>query len=104
MSSDPFDTPEWRDYARRADEELRPMLEDSAVTMSLFTGTVDPKMAIETGYMVLMDKPIIVIVSPGVKVPDKLVKVADEIVEGELGDPSLQDRIKAAMGRVLGQE
>ena len=101
MSDDPFDSPEWKEMARAAREELSPMVESSAVAVSLYDGTIDPKMAIETGYMILLDKPIIAIVSPGAKVPNKLVLVADEIIEGNLGDPTLQDRLRAAIARVI---
>lgn len=98
--SDPFDTPEFREYAAYARAELEPMVRDSFVCMSLYTGKVDPKMAMETGYMILLDKPIIAVVSPGAKVPNKLAMIADEIVEGEIGDPDFADRMKAAIDRV----
>lgn len=101
MSDDPFDSPEWRKYARSAREELVPKLEESAVTVSLYNGTLDPKLAIETGYMVLMDKPIIAVVTPGAKVPRKLALVADEIVELSIDDPSFQARLAAAVQRVM---
>lgn len=104
MSDDPFDSPEWREYARSAREELVPKIADSAVAVSLYNGTLDPKMAIETGYMILMDKPIIAIVTPGAKVPRKLALVADEIVELALDDPSFQERLGAAVLRVANKE
>lgn len=98
---DPYDDPGWRRYARHAREKLEPMVADSAVCMSLYTGKADPKMAIETGYMILLDKPIIAVVTPGAKVPLKLAKVADEIVEGDIGDPDFQERMQAAIDRVM---
>lgn len=101
MSGDPFDDPEWKALARRAREKLQPMVEDSEVAVSIYNGTVDPKLAIETGYMILLDKPIIVVVSPGCEMPNKLVLVADEIIEGTLDDPTLPYRLKAAMKRVF---
>ena len=100
MAEDLFGTPEWKDLAQDARERLEPMMRDSAVACSIYTGKVDPKMALETGYMIMLDKPIIVLVKPGMKVPLKLARVADEIVEGELSDPTLSDRLKAAMERV----
>jgi hypothetical protein len=100
IPDDPFEDPGWKAYAKHARETLEPMVKDSAVAMSLYTGKIDPKMAMETGYMVLLDKPIIAIVSPGVKVPRKLAMIADEIVEGELGDPGFEERMKAALDRV----
>jgi hypothetical protein len=61
---------------------------------------LDVKFAVELGFMVMLDKPIIAVVSPGSKVPLKLAKVADEIVEGDIGDPDFQERFHAAIDRV----
>lgn len=97
---DAFRDPRWLEFARRAREELQPKLEGSSVAVTLFDGEIDPKVAIETGYMVLMDKPIIAMVVPGVRASKKLIGVADEVVEGSLDDPSTMDRIKAAMDRI----
>lgn len=100
VSDDPFEDPEWLDFARQARENLVPMIDKSAVAVSIVSDKLDPKLAIETGYMVLMDKPIILAVTPGSKIPSKLALVADEIVEGDLSDPSFSDRLRAAIQRV----
>jgi nucleoside 2-deoxyribosyltransferase len=63
------------------------MIKESAVTMALITGRdPDPKQAVELGYMILLDKPIIAVVTPGAKVPNKLAICADAIVEANLDD------------------
>jgi hypothetical protein len=97
---DPFESAGWLEYAQHARDTLEPMVRDSAVTMSLYTGKIDPKMAMETGYMIMLDKPIIAVITPGTPVPAKLVTVADEIVEGEVTDPDFEGRLHAAMDRV----
>lgn len=99
--SDPFDDPAWLEYAQQAREKLEPMVKDSAIAMSVYSGKIDPKMAIELGYMIMLDKPIIAVVTPGVKVPNKLAVVADEIVELALDDPSFAQRLQDAMTRVM---
>lgn len=104
MSDDPFDAPEWLEYAQHAREELEPMIKDSAITMSFFDGKIEPRMALELGYMLLLDKPIIAVVTSGVKVPGKLAVVADEIVELALDDPSFPERLQAAMTRVMDKQ
>lgn len=101
MPDDPYDDPGWREYAKRAREVLEPMVRDSVVGVSIVNGTVDPKLAIETGYMILLDKPIIVAVTPGTKVPNKLALVADEIIELDLNDPSFPLRLQEAVSRVI---
>jgi len=105
MTDDPFHGKEWEEYADRVIKELVPMVRDAAVTMAVLPGwphnlsKADVRMAVEIGFMVLMDKPIIVVVSPGVEVPAKLVAVADVIVEG-LGAPDFTERIAAAIAEV----
>lgn len=103
LPDDPFQDPQWLEYADHIRKELIPMIQDSAITMSLVPGdgqVCDPKFAVELGYMIMLDKPIIAIVNPGAKVPPKLTLVADEIVEGDINDPDFQDRLHAAIDRV----
>lgn len=101
MTDDPFDTPEWESYAQRVRDELVPMIEGSAVTLTLVPdGPPDVKLAVELGFCLLMDKPIISVVKPGVKVPKKLRAIADEIVVGEPGDPAFDERLVAAINRM----
>ena len=99
---DPWEDPGWRRYAQHCREMLEPMVADSAVCLSLVPpgNKVDPKFAVELGYMIMLDKPIIAVVRPGSRVPLKLAKVADEIVEGDIGDPDFEGRLHAAMNRV----
>jgi nucleoside 2-deoxyribosyltransferase len=100
---DPFESAGFLEYAQHVREELIPMIENSAVTMALVPSgggkQVDVKMAVELGYMIMLDKPIIAVVTPGSKVPLKLATVADAIVEGDLDDPTFQERLAAAIQR-----
>jgi hypothetical protein len=99
VTEDPYDSPEWRRYSKRAIRELLPMIADSAVTISLAPkGETDIQFALELGLSIMLDKPIIAVIEPGTQVPAKLAKIADEIVE--YGD-DLQQRITAALARVL---
>lgn len=87
-NDDPFQDPAWLNYADHIRKELIPMIKESSITMALVTGSdPDPKQAVELGYMVLLDKPIIACVTAGTKVPNKLAIVADAIVEINLDDP-----------------
>ena len=99
---DPFDDPQWKAFADDVKTELVPKLKSSALSIALYSGgDPDPKQAIELGYMVLLDKPIIIAVLPGSVVPNNLMKVADEIVEVDFDDVvKTGERIKAATIRV----
>lgn len=98
----PWDDPGWQHYAEHARAELKPMIEGSAIAMAFVPDQEpDPRYCCELGYMVMLDKPIIAVVEAGVKVPDKLVKICDEIVEaGQIGDPAFEQRMKDAIARV----
>jgi nucleoside 2-deoxyribosyltransferase len=101
VKDDPFSGPEWERYRKHVEDELVPMVRDSAVTISLVPGgKPDVKFAVELGFMIMLDKPIIAVVGRNAKVPLKLAKVADEIVEGEISDPDFQERLHAAIDRI----
>jgi len=99
------DNPDWQNYVRRVKRELVPKIDASAYVMSLVPeGEPDVKFAVELGLSIMMDKPIIAVVTRGVKVPDHLVRVADEIVEGDLsteeGRQAMGEAIQATMKRL----
>lgn len=99
---DPFDDPAWLNFAEDVKENLIPKVKESALSIAVYTGgDPDPKQAVELGYMVLLDKPIIIAVMAGAKVPENLVRVADEIIEIDVDDPAKAgERLKAATKRV----
>jgi nucleoside 2-deoxyribosyltransferase len=94
--------PEFREWAKRVRTELIPKLEDSALNVSLVPADgTDVKFAVELGFSIMLDKPIIAVVEPGSKVPEKLVRVADRIVEADLhskdGQAKVHQSIEAAL-------
>lgn len=100
--SDAFDTPEFKAYADRTMAELVPLINDSAISISVLpSGETDVKFAVELGFLIMLDKPIIIVVEPGAKVPPKLALVADVIVEHSRDDASFNERIKAAIDQVM---
>lgn len=89
MSQDPYESDEWAAFARQVKAGLVPKMQDSTVVMSLVPeeGT-DVKFAVELGYAIMLDKPIIAMVLPGTKIPPKLLMVADDIIEIDIArDP-----------------
>lgn len=100
--TNPFEDPEWLAYAERVIDKLVPMIRDSAINVSLVpTGGADVKFATELGLSIMMDKPIIAVVPPGTKVPANLVKVAVEIIEGDVHEASTQRRLRQALKKYL---
>lgn len=89
---------EWLD---RANRELRPLVDGSAFTIALHGGgEPDAKQAVELGFMILLDKPVILAVTPGATVPDHLARVADEIVEISPGVVDEQQPLLDAISRI----
>lgn len=100
MAEDPFQSEDWRTYAAHVIDELVPMIRDSAVTVSLTPdGPSDVKFAVELGLSIMLDKPIIVVLMPGRKIPGKLVAMADRVVEGHPDPLVTHGRIAPAAAR-----
>lgn len=104
--SDPLDewmaTPDGRDWVEHVRDDLIPKLKSSAMTISLVPeGDSDLKFAVELGLSIMFDKPLLLVVKPGQRIPSQLVKVADEIVEiDDYRHPTAQARLAAAMRRM----
>ena len=94
---DPWDNPEAQRWLQRCNDELRPMIEKSAVTMTLAPDKPDAKVAVELGFAMWLDKPIIVLAPKGRYIPDNLRKVAHAIITGEPTDPAVQVKLQKAM-------
>lgn len=100
--SDLSNDPEFKAWAKRVRAHVLPQISDSALTVSLVPeGETDIKFAVELGLSVMLDKPIIAVVQPGTKVPEHLVRVADRIVEADLGDPGGAAKIQASIQAAL---
>lgn len=102
--NDPWEDPEMKEWVQRAQEELVPKMKQSGLMMSLYTGGYDIKFAVETGLAILMDKPMILAVQSGTQAPDKLVQVADYIIEAdpttEEGRSRLADKVEEIMKEI----
>jgi len=87
-----------RRFARRVRSDLIPKIENSAMTVSLvMEGEPDVKFAIELGFTIMVDKPLVAVVPAGRPIPEKLAHVVDLFIE-DPGDPKiLAERIKEAM-------
>lgn len=76
------DAREWLEHAQR---ELPDKLRGSAIVCSLVPEEPDAKYAVELGMSLMLDKPIVLVVPPGRRVPERLVRVADLIIDADIG-------------------
>lgn len=105
MTDDLANDPEFEKWAERVRTELIPKLKVTSMTVSICPGgeaeEFDVKFAVELGASIMLNKPIIVAVPPGVTVPERLVRVADEIVELTAMNDETGVRIGEAIDRVV---
>lgn len=99
--TDPFQDPGWIEFVKRAEDNLVPKLAASGMTLSIAPrGPADIKFAVELGLSITMDKPILLLVHPGMDLPEKLRRVADVVCEVSLDDPNAGAIVAAAIQRM----
>jgi hypothetical protein len=97
-----FSSPDWDRFVKDATDNMLPKLSLSGVGLVLVPDSkTDVKSAVQPGFMVTRDKPVLADIEPRVQVPDKLRAVAEAIVIGNPQDPDFQDKFNAAMERML---
>jgi hypothetical protein len=104
-NDDVWDDPATKRWADQVITEMLPKMRDSSAVMSIIPKNAelgDVKLAVEIGFSILLDKPLIAIVQTGAIVPEHLIRAADAIVECDLGDADAPAKLAAAMKRVLG--
>jgi hypothetical protein len=93
---DVWEDPEAQAWREAMNNGLRPMIADSVVTMMISPGDEpDAKIAVELGFSILFDKPILVLAPPDRGVPDKLRSIADAVIIGTPADPHVRAAIEA---------
>lgn len=100
------DDPQFQAWAQSVQANVLPKLNESALSLLAVAedDVTSIDFAVQLGMSIMLDKPIIAVVQPGMKVPSKLVQVADRIVEMDAqggGSPEqiakLKEAIEAAM-------
>ena len=97
---DPWDDPRARQWFARAQHQLLPKIDSSAFVISVNPDEPDAKIAVELGFAILLDKPIVIYAPPGREVSAHLRRVADYIVEGDLHDPETQRKMNEVLDRL----
>jgi hypothetical protein len=88
---------EEREFQRVVNEGLVPKLKESATCVTILPPEgyeLDAKFCVELGAMIMLDKPIIAVVTPGESVPPKLALVADHVVYADLKTDDGQEIFK----------
>lgn len=90
--------PEAKAWIARVAADLVPMIEGSAMTISLIPeGEADIKFAVELGLSIMMDKPILAVVPEGVVLTGKMRDVADWIIQADMDTPEGREKMQEAL-------
>lgn len=90
---------EAKEWLNKASEDLVPKLKGSAIYAGIVGDAFlkDPACALQLGYAILLDKPIILIVDKKTKIPESLVKVAQVIERVDLNNEADMKRATESM-------
>lgn len=104
---DVLNEPSFRRFAEKWMRETAPLIRQSAYSIVVAPGESslrDVKLAIEIGYSIMMDKPLIVMVPKGRRHhAPKLMRIADKVIEADLSDPEDSARAQAELKAYLMQ-
>lgn len=103
--NDILDDPDFQEFAQLVRELVAPNIKASAyvITIAPEGGNADIKQAVEIGLAILMNKPLIVLKMPGRVVAEKLLRIADHIVEGDMNTEDGRDSVMAQLKQAMRQ-
>lgn len=96
---------QWDRFVRHARRDAVPKIKGSAFVMSLVptTGEADVKFAVELGFGIMHNKPIVLVSMPSVKIPPGLRRIAHHVIElehdidTEEGSAEMRKKLRFAM-------
>jgi nucleoside 2-deoxyribosyltransferase len=100
--SDWSQEPEAQRWIADVQENMVPRMQASGAVVSIQAGKTDVKHAVELGMALLLDKPLILAVTPGVEVPERLRRAADDVIVFDMTEPeATAQRVRDAMDRII---
>jgi nucleoside 2-deoxyribosyltransferase len=105
QNDDILDDPDFKRYARHFLDEVAPKMMESAyvITIAPTGGEADVKQAVEIGYAIMLGKPLIVLKQPGQVVAEKLLRIADHVVEGDMSTEVGRTAVGEQFKRIMNQ-
>jgi hypothetical protein len=92
---------EIKDFMFRAERDMFPKMQKSAMSLVIGSDRPDAKLALEVGAAVLFGKPLLLMRPRGKVMPPRLLQIADEIVEYDELDDTTAELVQKALGRIL---
>lgn len=93
---------EWEAFVAYQREHTLKAMDESAFVASLVPSEdeFDVKFALETGMAIMLDKPIIAIVTPGATIPRKLALVADKVLYVDMDTEAGRQEVRQAISEM----
>jgi hypothetical protein len=110
VTGDVWEHPDTQQWIAQVRSDLVPKLRASALSVTIVPedpDTSDVKLAVELGMSLLLGKPLVLVVPAGTRIPDGLVRAADEIIEllpGPISSPKNSLAVREALSRLLGRD
>jgi nucleoside 2-deoxyribosyltransferase len=99
------DNDEFRSWAKDVLKDMVPKMAGSAYVISIAPprGLADVKIAVEIGYAILLDKPLIVFAPKGRHVAERLLRIADHVITGDPNTTEGREEMFAQLKRAMNQ-
>ena len=82
---DPVDKVVWDAFVQQTREDAMKKIDASAFVMSLVPkDEPDVKFCVELGLSVMYDKPLVIVVAPETRIPERLQRLADEVIVADI--------------------
>ena len=103
--TDWLDREDFKTWARGILDDMVPKMAGSACVISIAppSGIVDVKIAVEIGYAVLLDKPLIVFAPKGRHVAERLLRIADHVITGDFETEAGRQEMLEQLQRIMKQ-
>jgi len=100
-----IDNEKYKEWMHRVIKDSGSKIADSKVYLSLFSegSDRDPQCLLELGIAMMLDKPIVVVATEGVKIPENLRKVAVIVENVDSSIPSDMKRAMRSVGKVISE-
>jgi hypothetical protein len=89
-----------KEFLEAAEADMFPKLQSSAMSITIL-GKPDPKLCLELGAAILFDKPLIIFAPPGTTVPANLRRCASAIIEGDMKDEAVRQKLMTTLNDVV---
>lgn len=91
---DPVDRVVWEQFVKQTREDAMQKIDASAFVMSLVPKEEpDIKFCVELGLSVMYDKPLVIVVAPETRIPERLQRLADEVIVCDIDTAEGRDHL-----------